>query len=105
VIRHAFKCAARGRHPAHKHAALVVRGGSIISVGVNHDEVHAEVQALKTLWPSERRGTRIIVVRMTRGGRLGMSKPCKACENFMRASGVKSVQYSDADGGVQRMKL
>jgi cytidine deaminase len=89
----------------HKHAALVVRGGSIISVGVNHETTHAEVQALKTLWPSERRGTRIIVVRMTRGGRLGMSKPCAECETFMREAGVKSVQYSDAAGELQRMKL
>ena len=105
MIEYALKLAEKARHKCHKHAAIVMRGGAIISIGVNHDEIHAEVQALKALWPSERKDTRVFVVRLTRGGRLGLSKPCPACQAYMRAAGVKSVDYSTNVGTIERMKL
>lgn len=95
----------KAKHKAHKHAVLVFRGSNVIATGFNHDEIHAEVQALKKLWPSERRGTRVVSLRMTRGGRLGMAKPCPECERFMRDHGVKLCIYSDDSGQMVRMKL
>src|SRR5512138_3045127 len=96
---------AKSKHTAHKHAAVVYRGSNIVATGVNHDEVHAEVQALKKLWPDHRTGTTVVSIRMTRGGKLGMAKPCKACEEYMRKAVVKKVIYSTNDGQMVRMKL
>ena len=104
-LRKAVKLAGKARHHSHKHAALVYKSGALVAQGVNHDEVHAEVQALKKLWPSERRDTTVVSIRMTRGGVLGMAKPCIACEAYMREAGVKKVIYSDNDGQMQTMRL
>jgi cytidine deaminase len=95
----------KARHPAHRHAVIVYRGGNIVAMGANHDTTHAEVAALNTLWPSERRGTKVVSLRMRRDGKLGMAKPCAKCEDFMRENGVKTVVYSDANGEMVRMRL
>lgn len=90
----------------HRHAAIVLRGGCIIARGYNHDRYHAEVAALGSLWPSERRGTRVVTLRVRRdNGKVGMAKPCENCMRYMRANGVKSIVYSDRDGSLQTIKL
>jgi deoxycytidylate deaminase len=90
----------KATHKCHKHAAVVYRGGAIVAMGYNHDEVHAEVSALNKLWPSERRGTRVVSIRMSKGGNLRLAKPCVDCEAYMRANGVKMVIYSDNNGNM-----
>lgn len=95
----------RSAHPCHRHAAMVFRGGNIVATGSNHETIHAEVQALKKLWPDHRVGTTVMSIRMTRGGVLGMAKPCPACEDFMRKAGVKKVIYSNNHGQMEKMKL
>jgi pyrimidine deaminase RibD-like protein len=95
----------KARHRAHRHAALVYRGGALISQGTNHDEVHAEVAALRRLWPSHREDTTVVSIRMTKGNKLGMAKPCPNCEEYMRLAGVKKVVYSDAMGQMITMRL
>lgn len=104
-LRRAIKLSEKARHKAHRHAALVYKSGALVSQGVNHDEVHAEVGALKKLWPSERKDTTVVSVRMTRGGRLGIAKPCPECERYMKENGVKKVIYSDEDGQMVTMRL
>lgn len=103
--RLAMKLAYHARHKAHKHAVMVFRGGNIVAVGVNHDTIHAEVAALRTLWPCERRGTKVVSIRLTRGGKLGMAKPCPDCEAFLRKNGVKTVIYSNKNGQMERIRL
>ena len=97
--------ATKAKHKCYKHAAIVVRGGAIVATGVNHDELHAEVVALKKLWPSERRGTKVYSLRLRRSDTLGMAKPCAECEAFMRENGVKLVFYTDREGKWAKMKL
>lgn len=103
--RVALKLAKKARHKTHHHACLIYRGGALVAMGVNHDTVHAEVAALNSLWPSERRGTKVISIRMTRAGKLSMAKPCEACEAYLRENGVKLVLYSTREGNMERMKL
>lgn len=81
----------------YKHVAFVIKGGAIKAVGLNFTR-HAEVAALLTLFPSERIGVKIVSLRIRRDGSFAMAKPCKACEAYMRLSGVKKVTYSDASG-------
>lgn len=104
-LERAIKLASKSRHASHRHSAMVYRGGNLVSSGVNHDSVHAEVQALKKLWPNHRIDTTVVTIRMTKGGRLGMAKPCPICEAYMRGAGVKKVIYSDASGQMITMRL
>lgn len=105
MISFATALAAKSKHACHKHAAIVVRGGAIVSFAVNHHEMHAEVAALKKLWPSERRGTKVYSLRLRRSGTLGLAKPCTECEEFMSKNGVKQVFYTNKDGTWSKMKL
>lgn len=91
--------------PTFKHSALVLRGGAILSVGVNGKEKHAEAQALARLWPSERRGTTLISCRVRRTGALGMARPCPACRRLMASAGVKTVIYSTNEGEFVRERI
>lgn len=92
----------RSTHTAHKHAVVVYRGGAIVAMGYNHGEIHAEVAALNKLWPSERKGTKVVSIRMSKGGNLRLAKPCPDCEAYMRENGVKLVVYSDNEGNMIR---
>ena len=101
MLSRAIKLAAKkSRHKMHKHAVLVLKSSNIIAIGVNHEEVHAEISALKKLSPQRRKGTKIISIRLRRGGVLGLAKPCKECEKFLRDNGVQAVTYSNNDGSM-----
>lgn len=89
-------------HRQHRHVAVVERGGAILAVAANKKTVHAEVRALKKA--GHTKGVKVWSMRLTRGGVLGMAKPCPACEAYMREVGVKTVFYS-TDMGVVRMRL
>ena len=97
--------ASKSNHKQHHHVVIVERGGAVVAVGYNHDETHAEVAALGKVWPNKRKGLRIWSFRLRRDGQLGMAKPCKKCQQFLRENGVKVVYYSGPDGKMERMKL
>jgi cytidine deaminase len=105
MFKLANKLFAKAQHSCHRHAAIVYRGSNIVAAGFNHDYIHAEVAALKKLWPDQRAGVRVVSLRITKAGNLGLAKPCPACEAFMRENGVKSVTYSDNDGKMIKMRL
>ncbi len=105
MLKRAMKAAKAAKHVYAYHGVIVARGGAILATGVNHHDRHAEVVALSKLWPSNRRGTTIISVRVRKTGTIGMAKPCAACEAFLRENGVKKVIYSDANGQMHTMKL
>lgn len=92
-----------------KHGAVVVRGGSVLSVGVNkwknpmkpdippteydpNISVHAEVDALSRC--SDPRGATIYVARVNKRGEERMSRPCIDCEKALIVAGVKKVIYT-----------
>ena len=102
AIKQAIK---EAKHKFAFHGVIVVKGGAIVATGSNHDDRHAEVVALSKLWPSKRKGTTVISVRVRKTGTVGMAKPCQACEQFLRDNGVKKVVYSDACGQMHTMKL
>jgi cytidine deaminase len=100
-----MKLCSRSTHRQHRHAALVFSGGAIKAMGYNHGEIHAEVHALKKLWPDHRKGATVYSFRFTKAGKMAMAKPCAECEKFMRENDVKVVYYSVSNGGMERMKL
>lgn len=104
ALRIASKIAKRSTHNYAFHGAVVLRGGAIVATGYNHGWNHAEINALRSLWPSKRRGTLLWSIKLTKTGRLANAKPCADCEKFARESGVKYVYYSTPNG-IERMKL
>ncbi len=82
----------------HQHVALVFKGGALLATGYNYNQTHAEVAALKKLWPSKRRGTTVVSLRFSKDGALKDATPCKNCWLFMVEAGVTKVYASNASG-------
>lgn len=100
----AIKEAAKARHH-HQLAAILVRGGKIISIAHNHSHVHAEHAALNRAWRSGTDGATMYVIRVKRSSSIGLAKPCKMCIDRMVQAGVRKVVYTDNDGNFHTMKL
>jgi len=95
-----------------KHAACLVYGEQITSVGVNkrftvrlNDNVlpltiHAEVDALSNLNPKYLKGLDILVIRVNRAGQLVYSRPCNSCIDKLYRKGIRKAYYSDTDGNI-----
>lgn len=91
-----------------KHGAVVVKGGRVLSVGVNSQrndrdvystlpdgarQVHAEYAALRALG-GDARGATVYVARVNNFGEARMSMPCSRCQTLLRLAGVKRVVYT-----------
>jgi deoxycytidylate deaminase len=75
-----------------KMAAIVVKGGSVLSVGVNHKMRHAEARALRP--HMDLAGATIYVARQN--GRC--SRPCPDCHRKIRQAGIDRAVYVSWDG-------
>lgn len=94
-----------------RHGAIVVRGGSVLAIGVNkwrndvtmagilHDEgrssdvsIHAEIDALSRV--SNPRGATIYIARVNRRGKARLSKPCDNCAKALKNAGISKIVYT-----------
>ena len=91
-----------------KHGAVIVKGGRVLSTGVNkernhplivssehiktHCSVHAEVDALKKA--GDVRGATMYVARVNKTGQERNSRPCKYCYANIKKSGIKKIVYT-----------
>lgn len=105
MIKLAVKQAAKSKHKQHRFGAVLLRGGKPIVVSHNFAYVHAEHAVLNRAWKNEISGATLVVVRVTKNGRLGMALPCNVCIRRMYAAGVKKVLYSSEDGSIKEIKL
>ena len=88
-----------------QHGALIVKGGRVVAVGVNHFRnhpkyvhsdysTHAEIAALKACSDIDLSNATIYVARVTQGGRISMSKPCAECSKALAIKGIKKIVYT-----------
>lgn len=105
MVEHLRKLACRSNHAWARHAVIVTRGGAIIASGWNYNWRHAENNALSKLWPSERVGTVVWSIRVSKGGKLSMAKPCPNCMKLLVEAKVKRVIYSTDQGTLETMKI
>jgi len=91
-----------------KHGAVIVKGGRVLSTGVNkernhptrvssehiktHCSVHAEVDAIKRA--GDVRGATIYVARINKRGQERNSRPCPLCYKEIINSGIKKIIYT-----------
>lgn len=101
-IEKAQKLSHKGNHqtPNFRMAAIVVKGGAILSQAANWGYNHAEARACKPHGPCLE-GATIYVMR--RNGRI--SKPCAACEAIIKAVGITSVVYVDKNDKIVKERV
>lgn len=94
-----------------RHGAVVVRGGSVLAIGVNKwrnditlandmfDEgrsadvsVHAEIDALSRV--SNPAGATIYIARVNKAGEPKLSKPCNMCAKALDDAGITKIVYT-----------
>ena len=86
--------------------ALVVKKNRVLSVGYNNPkthplaktkmrQLHAEMDAILRCTIEQLDGAELIVVRARRDRKVGMAKPCKACNSFILLhTTIKRVYYT-----------
>lgn len=93
----AYKEALKSRGKQRHGAIVVGNGGRILAKACNHyiSGAHAEVRALKRV-PHDAKDSveELIVVRVRKSQKFGMSKPCKECRAAIKAAKIKVVYYS-----------
>lgn len=93
-----------------KHGAVIVRGGNVLSLGINkmknHPDVipeelikdachvHAEIDAIKKV-KNDLRGATIYVARVSPFGKGVMSRPCNKCYQAISSAGISKIVYTD----------
>lgn len=93
-----------------KHGAVIAKGGSILSLGINKSKnhpdiipenlikdachVHAEIDAIKKVKGSLR-GATIYVARTNQMGKGIMSRPCDRCYEAITLVGITKIVYTD----------
>ena len=101
----------------HRHAAVVVKAGRVLSVGRNRDKthpdsvgvgddgevftrtIHAEMDAiLKVKNKDHLKGATIYVARKGRNQKAGMSCPCKMCQGLINKYGLKKAVFTTEHG-------
>jgi deoxycytidylate deaminase len=106
-FRAASKEAKKSQHNQHRLGAVVVKGGRILATGFNAmrpsgllktTTMHAEAAAILKLLKERRLhdlfGAEMYVTRFTRGGAVGLAKPCPACHSLILSVGIKKVHYT-----------
>lgn len=88
-IELAFKITRGSTHSHHHMAAVVIKGGCVMSSAYNLGKWHACCERRAIRPNINYRGATIIVVR--KGG--GISKPCSKCWDAIVTAGIKKVVY------------
>lgn len=94
----------------YRHGAVIVRGGSVQSVGFSklhtaphlvdcesqnlrsRISTHAEAEALKRC--SVTKGATMYVARVGRNDKVALSKPCKNCQRLLADAGIKKIVWT-----------
>lgn len=92
-----------------KHGAVIVKGGRVLSVGLNkfrnHPTIipneyiktscstHAEIDALRKV--SDVRGAVMYIARVNKSGQHRLSRPCNYCYEAIREAGISKIVFTD----------
>lgn len=103
------KAASKSRHHSQKHAAILFKGGAVMSIGTNNPSAHAEVVAMEKTIAYWTKGClkkyTLLSVRIGKSGKLRNARPCSSCYKFIRESGIRVLLYSTDTGEIIREKL
>lgn len=117
-IAFCLKKAKQNRIENYRHAAAIIKGGRIISVGTNSNKpgclidpiyenkgVHAELNALCKLSEKQIKGSIMYVAGWSKANNMITSKPCPKCQEYIKKFDLKAVYYSMPNGEYGEMLL
>lgn len=93
----AYKEALKGKGKQRHGAVVVGNGGRILAKACNNydNRCHAEVRAIKRVAHDAKDCIEeIIVVRIRKSQKFGLSRPCPECQAAIKAANIKVVYYS-----------
>jgi len=123
MIDEAIKIAKKSKSESHRVGCVITnKKGKIISIGFNsetktHPEqakfalmngeinkifLHAEIHALVRCRDNP---YTIHVARLTKGGNVGIAKPCPICQLAIKKAKIKKVIYTNKKGGTSQYEL
>jgi len=96
-----------------KHGCVVLSGKNVVAQGFNHTRknigtlsVHAEMDALWKIQNADLYDNlKAVIIRVSKTGVLGNSRPCPMCMNALRQHGVKTIVYSSFEGRIMMERL
>lgn len=116
-LNSATRLAKQSSHWPYKMSCIVVKGGKVISKGINKPDlaeakdarynmgrgIHAELSAILNAARNgvPLKGAVAYVAGLTKAGNLTCSKPCELCYKLLPESGIKAVYYFDQDKNIQ----
>lgn len=100
----------------YRHAAVITKGGRVLSVGINTNKagclidplyemkgVHAELNALCRLSEKQIRGSTLYVAGWSKANNLILSKPCPKCQEYIKKFDLKAVYYATPNGEYEKL--
>lgn len=103
----------KSKMPEHRHAAVLVKGGKVLAVGINKNKAgmladpvyglkgwHSETDCLLSIPKENIKDAVLYVAGVTKSGKLVNSKPCPCCQKFISKFPLKGVYYSDGKGNI-----
>lgn len=108
-LNHALDQAVTAPHSQWRVGAVIVRGGSVLGIGVNRYRNHpSKVTSLEGVsYHAEEVAIRrsgdvtnatIYVARITRSGYIGMAMPCERCQELLYDNGVHTAIWTTPTG-------
>lgn len=91
-----------------RHASIVFRSGTPVAFGYNNENKHSEENAISEAYMIAGvtgKGATIVNIRITRGGKIGLSKPCPACLDLLKEKKFRKIIYSTNDGTFEEIYL
>ena len=121
-FNYASRVALKSNYGKIRHGAVLVKGGSVLSLSCNKDKFssfakrfrcesmgtatsHAEIGCLCGVTRQKTSGATIYVVRINQEGEFRLSKPCPMCHEALKHCGIKKVVYSTNNGFAEMYKL
>lgn len=100
-MRLAIKLCSKSLHKQHFHCAIITCGGAVVATGYNHKFLHAEMDALGKLKPSQsRKKLTLYSFRWRKSGTWGNARPCLKCLPWLQ--GFK-VYFTNEQGEITRL--
>lgn len=105
LFRRLIALAKQSEHKFQMSAAIIDKN-SILGLGINdggthtqsphpYKTIHAEFAAIHKALATRKnlRGASLFVLRVTKGGKVGTSSPCKSCRTLIESVGIKTIYY------------